>query len=80
MLKINVYFPPMTQTLANKENISNKKLLKGSKISISVLIDYIRDGYSLTEFLSDYPWIKRVDAEKALDELKQKEYPIEYAF
>jgi len=59
-----------------KEN----KIIKGSKVSISVLIDYIKEGYSLSEFLSDYPWIKRSDAQKALDELKQKEYPIKYAF
>lgn len=58
----------------------NKKIIRGSKISISVLIDYIRDGYSLVEFLSDYPWIKRKDAEKALDEIKQKDFPARYAF
>lgn len=59
---------------------SPKKIIPGSRVSISVLIDYVREGYSLTEFLSDYPWIKRADAKKALDELKQKDYPIRYAF
>lgn len=65
----------------NKKTVSDKKnLIPGSKISISVLIDYIRDGYSLVEFLSDYPWIKRKDAEKALDEIKEKDFPARYAF
>lgn len=64
----------------SKSELTKKKLIVGSKVSLSVLIDYIREGYSLTEFLSDYPWIKRANAEKALDELKEKEYPIKYAF
>ncbi len=59
---------------------ANKKLVKGSKVSIAVLIDYIKEGYSLSEFLSDYPWIKRTDAQKTLDELKNKEFPSKYAF
>lgn len=63
-----------------KKALKEKKLIPGSKVSISVLIDYIREGYSLTEFLSDYPWIEKRDAQKALDELREKEYPIKYAF
>lgn len=60
--------------------ISKKILIPGSKVSISVLIDYISEGYSLTEFLSDYPWIKRDQIEKTLNELKEKDYPVRYAF
>jgi uncharacterized protein (DUF433 family) len=56
------------------------RIIPGSKVSISVLIDYIKDGYSLAEFLSDYPWIKKSSAEKALDELKEKNFPVKYAF
>lgn len=63
-----------------KKVSTEKKLIPGSRVSLSVLIDYVKEGYSLTEFLSDYPWIRRSDAQKALDELKQKEYPIRYAF
>lgn len=63
-----------------KENISKKKIIKGSKVSISVLIDYIREGYSLAEFLSDYPWIKKGNIERALNELKEKDFPAKYAF
>lgn len=64
----------------NKEKITKKKLIKGSKVSVSVLIDYIKDGYSLAEFLSDYPWIKKNNVEKALNELKEKDFPAKYAF
>lgn len=48
-----------------------KKLIPGSKVSIAVLIDYIKDGYSIAEFLSDYPWIKISNVQKTLDELKK---------
>lgn len=64
----------------SKTKLSKNKLIVGSKVSLSVLIDYISEGYSLTEFLSDYPWIKKSHAQKALNELKEKEYPIKYAF
>lgn len=57
-----------------------KNLIPGSKVQISVLLDYIKEGYSLTEFLSDYPWIKRGSVEKALEQIKEKEFPLRYAF
>lgn len=63
-----------------KTPVHKKELVPGSRVSISVLIDYIREGYSLAEFLSDYPWIKKGNAQKALDELRNKEYPNKYAF
>ena len=63
-----------------KKVATEEKLIRGSKVSLSVLIDYVKEGYSLTEFLSDYPWIKKTDAQKALDQLKEKEFPIKYAF
>jgi len=57
-----------------------KKLIPGSRVSVSVLIDYIKDGYSIVEFLSDYPWIKRDNVTKVLDTLKKDKYPSGYAF
>ncbi len=66
--------------MKNLKTNTEKKLVKGSRVSIAVLIDYIKEGYSLSEFLSDYPWIKRADAQKTLDELKDKEFSTKYAF
>lgn len=63
-----------------RKAVAKEKLIPGSKVSISVLIDYIKEGYSIAEFLSDYPWIKRSNVEKALDEVKQTAYPARYAF
>lgn len=58
----------------------DKKIIPGSKVSISVLVDYISEGYTLVDFLSDYPWIKRENAQKVLDRLKSKEFSAGYAF
>lgn len=62
------------------KNISPTKTIAGSKVSVSVLIDYISDGYSLAEFLADYPWIKKENVEKVLKNWKLEEYPARYAF
>lgn len=56
------------------------KTIPGSKVSVAVLIDYISDGYSLGEFLADYPWIKPEDVKKVLGTLKSERYPAQYAF
>jgi len=56
------------------------KNIPGSRVSVAVLIDYISEGYSIVEFLADYPWIKRTDAQKALNAIKEKHYPIGHAF
>lgn len=57
-----------------------KGLVPGSKVPIAYLIDYIKEGYSLTEFLSDFPWIKRSAAERALEEIKKREFTSQHAF
>ena len=44
----------------------------GSRIPISYLMDYIKDGLTISEFLSSYPWLKRKNVEEALDEIKKE--------
>lgn len=57
----------------------HKEYIKGSKVPVIIFFDYIRSGYSLTEFLSAYPWLKRTNVEKTLEEIKAK-IPSGYAF
>ena len=54
--------------------------MKGSRIPVTYLIDYIKDGYSITDFLSAYPWIKRGQVETALEEIKKRDFASRYAF
>ena len=56
-----------------------KDLVPGSKVPVTYLLDYIREGYSVAEFLSSYPWIKRSDVEKALEEIKRRDFTSHYA-
>ena len=56
-----------------------KNLVPGSKIPISFLLDYIKEGYSIREFIKNYPWVKKESVQKALDEVKKREFTSGYA-
>lgn len=61
-------------------NIKSKiNLVPKSKVPISYLLDYIKSGLSISDFISSYPWLKRKDVEKALDEIKRREFTSSYA-
>ncbi len=61
-----------------KNDITN--LVPKSKIPITYLIDYIKEGYTIADFIASYPWVKRKNVEKALDEIKKREFTSQYAF
>ena len=58
---------------------SKKNLVPGSKIPIAFLIDYIKEGYSIKDFLTNYPWVKKASVQKALDEVKKRDFTSQYA-
>lgn len=61
--------------------ISRKKnLVPKSRIPISYLLDYIKEGLTISDFIASYPWVKRKDVEKALEEIKKREFTSQYAF
>jgi uncharacterized protein (DUF433 family) len=60
----------MSQKITSKK----KDLVPGSKIPIKYLLDYIKGGYSISDFISAYPWIKRENIVKALDEIKKRDF------
>ena len=62
-----------------KTTIAKTNLIPKSKIPIAYLLDYIKEGYSISGFLASYPWIKKKDVEKALDEIKTREFTARYA-
>ena len=64
----------MKKVVAIKENF-----VPGSKVPITFLLDYIKEGYGITDFLASYPWIKRANVEKALDEIKKRDFSSGYA-
>ena len=56
----------------------DKNLVPGSHVPITYLIDYFKEGYNISDFLSSYPWIKRNDVEKALEEMKKRDFSSSY--
>ena len=62
-----------------KSKKATKNVIKGSRVPITYLIDYIKDGYSITDFLSAYPWIRRTQVETALEDIKRRDFTSRYA-
>lgn len=66
-------------TKMRKKTMLKKGYVKGSRIPASYLFDYIKEGKNLSDFLSSYPWIKKSNAVKTLEEIK-KSFSSKYAF
>lgn len=62
-----------------KKVVNKKNLVPGSKIPIMYLLDYLKEGYSVSDFISSYPWVKEKNIKKALDEIKKREFTARYA-
>lgn len=62
-----------------KTTIVKNNLIPKSRIPIVYLLDHIKEGYSISGFFASYPWIKKKDVEKALDEIKAREFTARYA-
>ena len=53
---------------------SKKNLVPGSRIPIAYIIDYLKEGYSISDFIASYPWVKERNIKRALDEIKTREF------
>ncbi|MCL5438698.1 MAG: DUF433 domain-containing protein [Patescibacteria group bacterium] len=62
-----------------KTTLGKRYTISKSKIPIAYLIDYIKEGLSISDFISSYPWLKKKDVEDALDEIKKREFTSRYA-
>ncbi|OIP57229.1 MAG: hypothetical protein COX79_02650 [Candidatus Levybacteria bacterium CG_4_10_14_0_2_um_filter_36_16] len=61
------------------KTVNKKNLVPGSKIPIAFLLDYLKEGYNVSDFVTSYPWIKEKNIKKALDEIKNREFTGQYA-
>ena len=59
--------------------VSSKNLVPKSKVPIAFLLDYIKEGLSISDFIASYPWLKKKDVERAVDEIKKREFTSQYA-
>lgn len=61
-----------------KVDKSVTKYIPGSRIPFTFLLDYLKEGYTIHDFVSAYPWIKTNKLQKALEEVKKREFPSRY--
>lgn len=66
-------------SMSKKELPNKANLVPGSKVPVAFLIDYFKEGYSVSDFISSYPWIDKKDVDKALEEIKKREFTSSYA-
>lgn len=62
-----------------KKTIRRMYVVPKSKIPISYLLDYIKEGLTISDFVASYPWLKKKDVERALEEIKKREFTSSYA-
>ena len=53
------------------EILSGTPVFVGSRVPFKNLIDYLEQGYTLNEFLDDFPSVSREQALAALEEAKE---------
>lgn len=63
-----------------KKKLDKGAFIRGSRIPITYFFDYIKEGYTISDFLSSYPWIKKAYLIKKLEEFEKNEIASKYAF
>ena len=53
------------------EILSGIPVFRGTRVPFKNLLDYLEGGYSLDEFLEQFPSVKREDAIAALEQAKE---------
>jgi uncharacterized protein (DUF433 family) len=56
---------------SDPEILSGTPVFMGSRVPFKNLIDYLEQGYTLNEFLDDFPSVSREQALAALEEAKE---------
>lgn len=54
---------------SDPEILSGTIVFKGTRVPLQNLIDYLERGYSLDEFLDDFPSVTRDQAKRGLSEM-----------
>jgi|GEM_PF-1029419 len=55
---------------SNPEILGGTVVFKGTRVPMQNLIDYLEGGYTLDEFLKDFPTVSRAQAVRGLEEAK----------
>jgi len=56
--------------IVDPEIMSGAPVFAGTRVPVDTLINYILDGVTLDEFLENFPTVKRQDAVRILESIK----------
>jgi uncharacterized protein (DUF433 family) len=57
--------------IRDRKILSGTPVFAGTRVPVQTLFDYLEGGYSLQEFLDDFPTVQRDQAVGVLEQLKQ---------
>jgi len=57
--------------IRDHEILGGTRVFDGTRVPVQTLFDYLEGGYSLQEFLDDFPTVQRDQAVGVLEQLKQ---------
>jgi uncharacterized protein (DUF433 family) len=53
--------------MSRQEMLEAQAVFTGTQLPVASLFTYLEEGRSLEEFLNNYPWVSREDAEVVLE-------------
>ena len=65
----NVLPPPDEVFLSTPEIRGGVVCFAGTRVGVSQLLGYLRDGYTIDDFLSDFPTVKKDQAQFAIERI-----------
>jgi uncharacterized protein (DUF433 family) len=69
-----MFFPPILKDFprieVNPEKLNGRPCIKGTRITVYDVLDYLRSGMSIEEIVENYPPLTQDDVKAALDFVK----------
>lgn len=57
---------PVTRVVRDRRIMHGQPIIKGTRIPVSLIFDYLADGYSITDILNQFPHLTPDDINAAL--------------
>ena len=58
--------PPEPQIILDPAILAGKPVIAGTRISVQLILEKLRDGWTIDELLEDYPQLSRAQIDAAL--------------
>ena len=64
-------FPKPSEIVSEKEILSGEPVFRGTRVPVSALLENLEAGFSLDDFLKNFPTVRREQAVQVLDYFKK---------